>query len=157
MKRTAAFLAEKGIRPSYQRLRIFNALAGTKEHPSAETIYRELLPEIPSLSRTTVYSTLALFTRHGLAVQIPIDGEEMRYDADTSEHGHFRCSRCGRVFDFPMPKGGLVPELPAGFMADIVQLFCVGSCAACATALAGAGAGDTGSADGPARTGGEEA
>jgi len=147
------FLAEKGIRPSYQRLRIFNALAGTKEHPSAEIIYRELLPEIPSLSRTTVYSTLALFTQHGLAVQIPIDGEEMRYDADTSEHGHFRCSGCGRVFDFPMPKGGLVPELPAGFKADIVQLFCVGTCVACATALAGG----TGSAGGPARTGDEEA
>jgi len=132
MKRTAAFLAEKGIRPSYQRLRIYGALAGTKEHPSAETIYRELLPEIPSLSRTTVYSTLALFTRHGLAVQIPIDGEEMRYDADTSEHGHFRCSSCGRVFDFPIAKGSLAPELPAGFKAEIVQLFCVGTCAACA-------------------------
>jgi len=145
MKRTAAFLAEKGIRPSYQRLRIFNALAGTKEHPSAETIYRELLPEIPSLSRTTVYSTLALFTRHGLAVQIPIDGEEMRYDADTSEHGHFRCSSCGKVFDFPIAKGSVTPELPAGFKADIVQFFCVGTCAACA-AGAGSPAGPSGAA-----------
>ena len=155
MKRTAAFLAEKGIRPSYQRLRIFNALAGTKEHPSAETIYRELLPEIPSLSRTTVYSTLALFTQHGLAVQIPIDGEEMRYDADTSEHGHFRCSSCGRVFDFPMAKGSVLPELPAGFKADIVQLFCVGTCAACAKAQTGKGA-DGAAGDDSGRTSGEE-
>lgn len=134
-------LAGKGIRPSYQRLRIFNALSGTREHPSAETIYRQLLPEIPSLSRTTVYSTLALFTQHGLAVRIPIDGEEMRYDADTSEHGHFRCSSCGRVFDFPVAEGSLTPGLPEGFKADIVQLFCVGTCATCA-ALGGGAASD---------------
>ena len=131
MTETAALLSEKGIKPSYQRLRIFEYLAGTKAHPSVDTIYRNLAPEIPSLSRTTVYNTLSLFVKAGMAVPIYIDGDELRYDADTSEHGHFRCRVCGGVFDFPVTPGSVSPELPRGFKAELVQLYCVGLCPNC--------------------------
>lgn len=132
MNTLAERLAENGIRPSYQRLRIFALLSGTVAHPSAETIFRELSPDIPSLSRTTVYSTLALLVKAGLAVTVRIDDDGIRYDADTSVHGHFRCARCGKVYDFPVKPGSLKPELPPGFTASLVQLCCEGTCATCA-------------------------
>lgn len=131
MTKAATLLAAKGIRPSYQRLRILAYLAGTTAHPSAETIYRSLAPEIPTLSRTTVYNTLDLFGKTGLAVPIYIDGEELRWDGDLSRHGHFRCRQCGGIFDFPVARSSR-PALPQGFKAELVQLYCVGLCAACA-------------------------
>lgn len=135
-----SFLLEHGIRPSYQRLRIWEYLAATKEHPSVETIYRSLAPDIPTLSRTTVYNSLSLFIEKGIAQPILIEETETRYDADTSPHGHFRCRVCGRVYDFPLARGdasgdvsgGLTPGLPAGFRAELVQLYCQGVCARCA-------------------------
>lgn len=143
MSDASAFLLEHGIRPSYQRLRIWDYLAATKEHPSVETIYRSLAPEIPTLSRTTVYNSLSLFIEKGMAQPILIEETETRYDADTSPHGHFRCRVCGRVYDFPLAKGdasgGLAPRLPPGFRAELVQLCCQGVCASCASAEAALG------------------
>jgi Fe2+ or Zn2+ uptake regulation protein len=147
MSDASAFLLEHGIRPSYQRLRIWDYLAATKEHPSVETIYRSLAPEIPTLSRTTVYNSLSLFIEKGIAQPILIEETETRYDADTSPHGHFRCRVCGRVYDFPLAKGnafgdasgGLAPRLPAGFRVELVQLCCQGVCAGCSSAGAARG------------------
>jgi Fe2+ or Zn2+ uptake regulation protein len=133
MKDIEGLLRDHGIRPSYQRLRILACLAATKEHPSVDAIYRELAPELPTLSRTTVYNTLSLFVEAGVAQPIFIDGGELRYDADTGEHGHFRCKACGRVFDFPTPQGGGAPRLPHGFKAEFVQLYCVGLCKDCSS------------------------
>ena len=54
-------LENKGIRPSVQRVRIFKFLMQSKQHPTVEMIFNALLPEMPSLSRTTVYNTVELF------------------------------------------------------------------------------------------------
>ena len=68
--------------------------------PTAEEIYTHVLEEIPSLSRATVYNTLHLFAEAGLVrVLDTVDGDT-RYDAELSTHGHFRCDRCGALYDF---------------------------------------------------------
>ena len=38
-----------------QRLAVYTALAATKEHPTAETLYKELRPNYPTMSLATVY------------------------------------------------------------------------------------------------------
>ncbi len=134
MSDTAALLSGRGIRPSPQRILILDFLRGTKEHPSADAVYRALSPGLPTLSRTTVYNTLGLFVREGLALSLGIDGVQSRFDGDTSEHGHFRCRACGGVYDFPVKAGGISPRLPRGFTADLVQLYCIGTCPSCAAA-----------------------
>lgn len=96
----AARLVQHGIRPSTQRMRIFAYLTASKDHPTADDVFQALLPEIPSLSKTTVYNTLSLFVREHLARQLSIEDGEARYDGDTSMHGHFRCVHCGAVCDF---------------------------------------------------------
>lgn len=129
---TAALLDERGIRPSHQRVRIYETLAGTKSHPSVDWIYRGLSGELPTLSRTTVYNTLGSLIAAGLAKPVFIEGEEIRYDADMSEHGHFRCRSCGKVYDFPIEHGTVRPSLAEGFTAEQVQLNCIGLCPDCA-------------------------
>jgi Fe2+ or Zn2+ uptake regulation protein len=96
------FLKNAGIKPSIQRLRIYDFLSKSMEHPTVETIFKALSPEIPTLSKTTVYNTLKLFQEHGIIMVVNIEDNETRYDADTSFHGHFKCTKCGRVYDFPL-------------------------------------------------------
>ncbi|MFA6507274.1 MAG: transcriptional repressor [Treponemataceae bacterium] len=128
----ATLLDERGIRPSHQRVRIYEVLAGTKAHPSVDWIYRSLSDELPTLSRTTVYNTLGTLIEAGLAKPVFIEGEEIRYDADMSVHGHFRCRKCGTVYDFKVGESDMEPDLPEGFIAEQVQLNCIGLCPACA-------------------------
>ena len=94
------YLLSHHIRPSYQRVRIYQYLIRYRSHPGTDEIYNALHPEIPTLSRTTVYNTLDLFARRRIVRLLPIDDTQMRYDADMSPHGHFLCLKCHRVYDF---------------------------------------------------------
>lgn len=88
-------------RYSRQRELIYCALQETKEHPTADMIFQALKPENPSLSLGTVYRNLSLLSQEGRIVRMPFPVE--RYDADTSPHPHFVCTRCGSVRDLDLP------------------------------------------------------
>ena len=91
--------ATKKLRNSETRNKILEYLCGTKEHPSADTIYRALRPSIPTLSLGTVYTNLKLFEEQGLAIRVAnVNGNE-RYDANTTDHVHLVCDCCGAVID----------------------------------------------------------
>ncbi len=103
-----AELETKGIRPSFQRLKVMEYLHQHKNtHPTAEEIYAALAPEIPTLSRATIYNTLHSFSEHGLVNCMSLDGIETRYDMWIEHHGHFRCEKCGMIRNFPVKLGDL--------------------------------------------------
>lgn len=93
------YLKTHGIKPSYQRIKIFEYLIKYRNHPTVDMIFRELVPMIPTLSKTTVYNTLNLFIAKKIASVIIIEENETRYDANTAVHGHFKCRECSRVYD----------------------------------------------------------
>jgi Fe2+ or Zn2+ uptake regulation protein len=103
----------------------------TKEHPTVDTIYRALITEIPTLSKTTVYNTLNLFVGNRIAYLISIEENEARYDADTSLHGHFKCVSCQRVIDFEIEKDCVSFEGPAGSEIHEKHVFYKGLCDQC--------------------------
>ena len=86
-------LTEAGIRPSVQRLAIYEYVKNSRMHPTAETVYEALREDLGSLSLTTVYSTLKLFVDAGLVLMLHVDENFLRYDGDTSVHAHFNCYR----------------------------------------------------------------
>lgn len=89
----------KGHNYSSKREAIFKTIANTKSHPSASWVYEQLKEEIPNLSLGTVYRNIALFKEQGKIITVAnVDGEE-RIDADTSDHAHFVCEKCKKVFD----------------------------------------------------------
>ena len=98
-KEIKKFLDMQGINSSHQRVIIFKYLAKNFIHPTADTIYESLKDNNPTLSKTTVYNTLKLFTKKGILKELPIEGNEMRYDINTEPHIHFKCIKCGEVFD----------------------------------------------------------
>ncbi len=93
-------LEEKGIEPSFQRIKIYQYLVEKKNHPTVNMIYKDLSKKIPTLSKTTVYNNLKLFEEKGMVVKINLYDHEVRFDADTSLHGHFKCKKCGNIYDF---------------------------------------------------------
>ena len=89
---------EKKLRYSRQREMIYEYLRGTCEHPSAETVYEALRPQIPGLSLGTVYRNLKLLEELGKIQRISAQGIE-RYDACQGDHAHFLCEKCGMLRD----------------------------------------------------------
>lgn len=100
MKRLKDALEEKGIKPTFQRLKILEYISSNKDnHPTVEMIYEELLKDIPTISMTTVYNTLNIFLGKGLVDAITITGTEARYDLNKRSHHHFLCKKCGKITD----------------------------------------------------------
>lgn len=97
-------LLEYNIKPSMQRIAIMEYLMEHRTHPSADEIYSELSPTMPTLSKTTVYNTLKLFSEQGAALMLTIDERNANFDADTSQHAHFLCKQCGKIYDLPFSK-----------------------------------------------------
>lgn len=96
---TSNFLKMHNIKPSHHRIRVFQYLVERRNHPTVDLMFHDLLTEIPTLSKTTLYNTLNLFVKKGIVSLITIDENESRYDADTSLHGHLQCNNCGEIYD----------------------------------------------------------
>ncbi|MBU5625322.1 transcriptional repressor [Oscillibacter sp. MSJ-2] len=89
-------------RYSARRERIYESVAASCEHPSAEMIYNQLKSELPQLSLGTVYRNLNQLAEEGRLSRLD-SGSADRFDATVAPHTHFCCTACGRVLDLPVP------------------------------------------------------
>lgn len=128
---TIEVLKQNNIKPSYARIKILEYVLLHKTHPAAEEIYCELIQEIPTLSRTTVYNTLALLSDNDILNTMNIAESEKRYDGNTSEHGHFRCTKCNKIFDFSISIEESEPKDLIGFKTEKKNIHFVGTCDKC--------------------------
>jgi Fur family peroxide stress response transcriptional regulator len=135
MKRFAETCRAAGLKTTHQRMEVFRELAGTENHPDAETIYLHVSRRVPAISRDTVYRTLATLEGQGLVHKAEIVSGRARYDANTDHHHHFICTECGRVHDFYSPALDDLP-IPRSVSAlgrvDSAQVQLRGVCTNCA-------------------------
>ena len=96
-------LENAGIKPSFQRLKIFQFLYENRTHPTVDTIHSYLIKEIPTLSKTTIYSMIKLLVEKRLVKEIEFDEHEIRYDFISEKHAHLKCIECGKIFDVHLP------------------------------------------------------
>lgn len=126
-----ALLQQKGVKPSLQRLLLFNYMQHCHAHPTVEQIYADLSAQGQALSKATVYNTLTLFVQKGLLRVIQLDHSEARYDILTGDHGHFVCEQCGAILDIPIDFAPLDPSFPEAGRITQRDLFYRGICKAC--------------------------
>ena len=100
MRRFTETCQQNGLKLTHQRTEIFRELAGTEEHPDAETICQSVRKRVPAISRDTVYRTLATLEELGVVHKAEILSNRGRYDANAERHHHFVCTECGLVRDF---------------------------------------------------------
>ena len=126
-----SYLIETGIKPSYQRLKIYEYLVRYQNHPTVDDIYKELVVEIPTLSKTTVYNTLKLFIDKKIVKLLMIEENETRYDADISTHGHFKCNECRKIYDIKIDVSTSNVEGLEKFKVDEKHIYFKGTCEGC--------------------------
>ncbi|OHD80173.1 MAG: transcriptional repressor [Spirochaetes bacterium RIFOXYC1_FULL_54_7] len=94
---------EAGVKLTHQRLEIFREIAGSLEHPDAETIFKAVQPRMPTVSLDTVYRTLWMLNELDLVSTLGPRRESIRFDANLRPHHHYVCVRCGLTRDFEAP------------------------------------------------------
>ncbi|MBE7027376.1 MAG: transcriptional repressor [Ruminococcaceae bacterium] len=122
-------LQKKGIRPSIIRIMVLEYLLSHRTHPTVEEVYEALLLKAPTISKTSIYNTLHLLAQNDIILEITIDPAKVRYDADTSLHGHFKCDDCLGVWDFAV--GQVQTSLSKEFDIKTKEIYFTGLCDKC--------------------------
>ena len=117
-------MAECGIRPTAQRMRIAALLLAEPQHLSAEQILANLRSNGARVSKATVYNTLNLFASHGLIRQLSVDGARAWFDSNVDAHYHFHDLSNGALIDVPVPdvEFSRLPPPPPGTEAEGIDL-----------------------------------
>jgi len=135
LERFQAACRRAGVKLTHQRLEIFREIAGSTEHPGAETVYRGVRARIPTVSLDTVYRTLWLLDGLGLITTLGPRRESVRFDPNLDHHHHYVCVQCGLAKDFESADLNVL-AIPASVkkfgsvMATHVEVH--GLCSACA-------------------------
>jgi len=96
-------LEAAGLRPTVQRLAVYDQLAGMLDHPTAEQVFLAVRSRLPRISLATVYKALETLVAVGVADRLGAESAagSARYDARSDRHYHFRCLRTGAIHDLP--------------------------------------------------------
>ena len=127
-------LRENGCKVTPQRLAIYDMLANTKEHPTAEAIYKRLRPEYPAMSLATVYKSVEVLNKINVIQMLNVGEDSYRYDANINPHAHVKCTHCGKVVDMEEVDTAALTSKVAketGFTVEGQQLYFYGICPTC--------------------------
>ncbi|MEK7872137.1 MAG: transcriptional repressor [Nitrospirota bacterium] len=97
-----AHLAKNNLRLTKQREIILRAFLNMESHVSAEELYRETVKKDPAVGLATIYRTISLLCRCGLAQQRDFGDGETRYEHlyNHKHHDHLICTSCGKIAEF---------------------------------------------------------
>lgn len=99
------YLKEKQIRITQTRKAVIQYLIESAEHPSAEMIYQDLLPNFPNLSLATVYNNLKLLLDAGFITEIKRNNDTtVYYDFMGHDHLNLICEQCGNISDIELER-----------------------------------------------------
>lgn len=126
-------LKARNIRLSHQRLMVLDYIDKNRYHPTVDQIYSNLVQEMPTLSKTTIYNSLNALIDAGLVRRITIEDNETRYDIISDDHGHFKCESCGKIFDFHINMDSIESEDLYNFKINDKDIYFKGICPDCST------------------------
>jgi len=93
---------EERLKTTRQREEILKVFFNSAGHRNLAQIHAQVLKADPKIGYTTVYRTLKLLTRFGLAAERKFDDGETRYEPVSAEahHDHLICLECGKIIEF---------------------------------------------------------
>jgi len=133
---------EHGARVTWPRVRVLAELLAAGQALSHLDVQRrvEQGEAADRVDRVTLYRVLDWLVEVGLAHRVAGPDRVFRYSVQAAghgAHGHFRCTRCERMFCMSGTAGlgRLVrTTLPARFTGETIELTVSGCCAECAGA-----------------------
>lgn len=128
-------LKERHIRLTDTRKAILAYMIDSHEHPSAEMIYQDLLPDYPSMSLATVYNNLKVLVDEGFVSELKLPQDSTSYyDFLGHHHPHVICQDCGKIVDVmlaSLPDLKPVIQKETGFKITKTQTMVYGICPKC--------------------------
>ncbi len=122
------------LKYSRQREMIKDFLMTRKDHPTADIVYMNVRKQNPNISLGTVYRNLTLLSDLGEITRLRVGDGVDHFDADTSPHYHFVCTKCGNVTDLEMDSIESILEVAGanfdGHIAGHMTHF-YGTCGSC--------------------------
>jgi Fur family transcriptional regulator, stress-responsive regulator len=135
MESPEAELRGVGLRITPGRLEVLSAIQELP-HSNAETLWRHVQRQLPSISVQSVHNVLGDLTHASLVRRIEPAGSAALYERRIGDnHHHVICSRCGRVGDIDCVHGEapcLTPQDSGGFQIQVAEITFWGLCADCA-------------------------
>jgi Fur family transcriptional regulator, ferric uptake regulator len=97
-----AAISNGGLKSTRQRDEIFTIFLHSPGHKNLAQIYARVAKVHPKIGYTTVYRTLKLLVRLGLAEERKFADGETRYEpvAREGHHDHLICLGCGKIIEF---------------------------------------------------------
>ena len=138
-------LREAAVRITSARVKVLAALLDAERAFS----HQDMQDAFTEMDRVTLYRALDCLTDAGLAHKISGDDRVFRYSAGAEhgthgdaaphhQHGHFKCTRCARVFcldsiaEAGLLRNALEESLGKGFQSHDIEFTIKGWCADCA-------------------------
>jgi len=121
------------LRTTPQKMKIMEFLDRSRDHPTAEVVYQEVLKELPNISLATVYRNLNFLVLQGKIMKYEINGE-FHFDGVTDKHQHLICIHCGKIMDVEQKEihtYAMKKINYEGFDPDYVNITYYGSCKDC--------------------------
>lgn len=138
MQYFAETLKNKNLKVTPQRLAIYNMLYNSKEHPTAEMIYKSLQATHPTMSLATVYKTIDTLKKSDLIIELKTNSDSDRYDANMTPHLHGICNECGEIYDIFTDKLSSIinsVQEDTDFKIESCDVYFSGTCPTCANQL----------------------
>jgi len=96
-------LRKKGYKATSQRIAICRFALRSRDHPTAQSVYREVKPVHPTVSLATIYKTLHVLKELRLVQELAFVDGETRFDSYMEPHANLVCRRCGNISDIDDP------------------------------------------------------
>ncbi len=95
-------IPEEGLKTTQQREEILKVFLHSSGHKNLSQIHAQVTKVNPKIGYTTVYRTLKLLARFGLAAQRKFSDGETRYEPIVrgNHHDHLICLGCGKIIEF---------------------------------------------------------
>ena len=99
------YISKNKLKITKQRRTVLKAFLECKNHISVEELYNIALKADPKIGLATVYRTLALLTKSGLALEMDFGDGQKRYESayESVHHDHMVCTECGKIIEFNHP------------------------------------------------------
>ena len=99
------YISENNLKITKQRRIVLKSFLECKNHISVEELYNLVLKTEPKIGLATVYRTLALLTKSGLALEMDFGDGQKRYESSfmNAHHDHMVCTECGKIIEFNHP------------------------------------------------------
>lgn len=119
-----------------QRVAIYRELIQSKQHPTADMMFRSIRSTFPNISFDTVNRTLLTFAEIGVVDVVEVFGGPKRFDPDIDDHHHLHCTVCGKIIDFDCDaydRLEIPKALTAAFTVTGRRVVLKGFCQSCAS------------------------